>query len=564
MTKLSQLENPDNIINLILDLQRRVEELAQANVSARSLSEISPDAGELGSGNISSLSAGGQMASTLFASGTQTIFQNVLRITKSGGKLSTDVLSSDTSIDFGMAMTVGDWVVFEGSDANENQSLEWVLVGALSSGTRYDVTRNVDGSGANDWRADTPFAVIGKNGDYRIEIIAGATPSIKLIKQGASWNVVTNEFVANPAAIYIDKGSYYAIQDGGVDLMYMSHVGAGIGGFLATIPVNNSSSLSIIDQVNATYDANLNLSAQSGSISALISMFASSNGLGSYPGFTAVGRIRAQRLIHQFFEGSETVDMPGHHYDPLSALLAPRQNIAAWKPDAGYVGTGATLLVIDKSGQDRNLTPGGTVSYGAIQTGNYPEVPYASIAAGANYLERADEAAFDNARTNFSAVGWFYFSDVNYSTAIQFIMGQANGAYNTVNYQWGIINSNAWSSGQHRLTLYTPNGTNIVGVNHSTFLSNNTWYFVAMRFTSATEIALWVGNNANGLVKVTSASGIPTTLNNSAGAFRIFRRGDNNEQTQGGRCSLVGLYAGALDDKTIRAIFQSQRDYFGV
>ena len=101
MTALEQLENYDNLITIIKELSSRVEALEQGNVSARTLAEIAPDAGYLGSGSISNLIASGQMASTLFKSGTQTVFQNTLRITKGGGLLPTDIFADDTIVDFG-------------------------------------------------------------------------------------------------------------------------------------------------------------------------------------------------------------------------------------------------------------------------------------------------------------------------------------------------------------------------------------------------------------------------------------------------------------------------------
>ena len=129
-----------------------------------------------------------ELDAILFAQNTVTLVGGWLMLTKNEGTIPAgqDVGTADTSIDFGQSVTVGDFVLFRAAGA-----VEYVQVGSLSSGTRYNVTRNLDGSGANAWPAGSVYAVLGASGNGRIELNANATPRIGLIRQGATYNAQT-------------------------------------------------------------------------------------------------------------------------------------------------------------------------------------------------------------------------------------------------------------------------------------------------------------------------------------------------------------------------------------
>lgn len=127
-----------------------------------------------------------ELDAVLFAQNTVTLLGGWLLISKDEGVLPADVSSVATTINFGKAMTQGDFVLFRA-----NGQVEYVQVGTLVSGTTYNVTRNLDGSGANSWYAGTPFAVLGQSGQGRIELNAYDTPRIQLLKQGATYNATT-------------------------------------------------------------------------------------------------------------------------------------------------------------------------------------------------------------------------------------------------------------------------------------------------------------------------------------------------------------------------------------
>lgn len=156
-----------------------------AGASGFNISAITGDA------EFNNITARGELKTFLLTSSNQMAVAGNILVSKDAGKLGAAVAAADTTVNFGKAMTVGDWIKIQGPDTAGTASIEWMLVGTLVSGTTYNVTRNVDGSGANNWAKDTPFVVIGANGDSRIEITAGATGSIQLITQGATWNTQT-------------------------------------------------------------------------------------------------------------------------------------------------------------------------------------------------------------------------------------------------------------------------------------------------------------------------------------------------------------------------------------
>lgn len=167
-------------------------QLAQLALSSGLSSHLAPlltDTYDLGSstklwrkGYLSELDA------VLFAQNTVTLIGGWLFITKNEGSFPSDVVSVITSIDFGTTMTPGDFVLCRAAG-----KVEYIEIGSLVSGTTYNVTRDKDGSGANDWPAGTPFAVLGADGDGRIEINAYDTPRIQIIEQGATYNAQTEK-----------------------------------------------------------------------------------------------------------------------------------------------------------------------------------------------------------------------------------------------------------------------------------------------------------------------------------------------------------------------------------
>lgn len=127
-----------------------------------------------------------EMQAILFAENTITLLGGWFYVTKDAGTVAEDVDNSETQIDFGKSMTLTDFVLFRRSGV-----VEYMQVGSVVGGTNYNVTRDRDGSGANTWAEGSPFAVLGQDGDGRIELNAYDTPRISLIKQGVTYNAQT-------------------------------------------------------------------------------------------------------------------------------------------------------------------------------------------------------------------------------------------------------------------------------------------------------------------------------------------------------------------------------------
>lgn len=129
-----------------------------------------------------------ELDAVLFAQNTVSVIGGWLLVTKNEGTIPVgqDVGTGDTTIDFGQAMTTNDFVLFRAAG-----SVEYIQVLTLSAGTRYNVTRNLDGTGANAWPSGSVYAVLGNSTNGRIEINANSTPRISLIKQGATYNAQT-------------------------------------------------------------------------------------------------------------------------------------------------------------------------------------------------------------------------------------------------------------------------------------------------------------------------------------------------------------------------------------
>lgn len=127
-----------------------------------------------------------EIDAVIFAEQTISLLGGWLIVGHDEGAIAATVDDSNTTVDFGETMTVGDFVEFRAA-----LKVEYMQVGSLVSGTTYNVTRNLDGSGANNWTAGTPFLVLGTTGDGRIELNSYDTPRISIVTQGATYNAQT-------------------------------------------------------------------------------------------------------------------------------------------------------------------------------------------------------------------------------------------------------------------------------------------------------------------------------------------------------------------------------------
>lgn len=108
-----------------------------------------------------------------------------MMVSKGEGTLAAAVTAAATTVDFGTAMSVNDIVLFRTLG-----KVEYMKIVSLSSGTTYNVTRNLDGSGANDWADGSVWVNLGYNGTGRIEFDAESTPRISIKRQGTTYNTL--------------------------------------------------------------------------------------------------------------------------------------------------------------------------------------------------------------------------------------------------------------------------------------------------------------------------------------------------------------------------------------
>ena len=126
-----------------------------------------------------------QINAAVFAEEQIMLLGGWLYVSHDAGSFAAEVGSADTTIDFGKAMTVSDFVVVKAYDKTGSIKTEYIQVGALDAGTVYNVTRDLAAAHGTDpnWSQGTPFAVLGQTGDGRIELNAYDAPRIQIIVQ---------------------------------------------------------------------------------------------------------------------------------------------------------------------------------------------------------------------------------------------------------------------------------------------------------------------------------------------------------------------------------------------
>ena len=130
-----------------------------------------------------------ELDSVVFSENTISAIGGWFMVTKAQGTLIANILSTTLQIDFGQTMTPNDFIIIRSSDTILSvPKTEYMQVGLIVSGTTYNVTRGVGGVSAKDWAAGTVYAVLGNDGDGRIEFQGGTTPRISMVLQGNTYN----------------------------------------------------------------------------------------------------------------------------------------------------------------------------------------------------------------------------------------------------------------------------------------------------------------------------------------------------------------------------------------
>lgn len=162
---------------------------------------------------------------------------------------------------------------------------------------------------------------------------------------------------------------------------------------------------------------------------------------------------------------------------------------------------------------------------------------------------------------NFTAIAWVYFDAASLG-AISSLVSIWRTATPNRDY---LLQKTAADQLEFRISS---NGTDEYAVLSSLVVAANQWYFVAARFASSTELAIWVSDPATKqLVKDTNASGIPVSkFYNTTANFGIGARNSAagvNVDFLAGRMGLLWQGAKATPDNQIENGFRVARPLLG-
>jgi len=234
-----------------------------------------------------------------------------------------------------------------------------------------------------------------------------------------------------------------------------------------------------------------------------------------------------------------------------SALQALPGLVGAWAMTAIDKSNGNQA---DISGNVRTLTYNGNANYDFDSL-----MPFLTM-NGATYLSRLNEAQLDiqgneaviaSARLGLTLGGWFQFRAA--AAAAETMIGKWDAAGNQRSYR--LIRA---ATGIPQADIST-NGTAVVSVVSSVgVLDLNTWYFVAMRFDTSSELAIWVNST-----KTTNTAGIPSTLYNSTANFYL-GASQAVDIFGTGRLGPCFLSTMALSDALVMSLYEQTKSLAGV
>lgn len=135
---------------------------------------------------------GSELRVELFSKDTTTLSGGRVVIPHQSGILAASFGAGDSQIDFsGVSVSAGDIVEFRGLDSTGIPQFEYMRVDSKAEGSIYNVVRNLDGTGSNEWAESQPYHVLGQSGDGWIELDAqsqSGAPRISVLKTGTAYN----------------------------------------------------------------------------------------------------------------------------------------------------------------------------------------------------------------------------------------------------------------------------------------------------------------------------------------------------------------------------------------
>lgn len=104
------------------------------------------------------------------------------------GSTVTAMAAADVTFDFGRPLTANDWIMIRSTNS---EPYEYIKLGAVVSGSLYNITRAEGGTTARDWPVNSIWILLGHSGDGRLVLSAHGVPTYKVIEQGATADAST-------------------------------------------------------------------------------------------------------------------------------------------------------------------------------------------------------------------------------------------------------------------------------------------------------------------------------------------------------------------------------------
>lgn len=321
-----------------------------------------------------------QLNAVIFAEQTAQLLGGWLIIPKDAGTLP-EVLSSQTLINFGKAMTPGNFILVRAKDAGGSPKTEYMQIGSLVGGTTYNVTRDLAGAHVTDptWPDGTPYALLGTTGDGRIELNAYDTPRVSMFLQGATYNA-SNELVRIGD---LNGGWGYASQTFGVA------IGEYTGG-RSSIVIDQTNGLRMFngttERVSLTAGGVLALKDSTG---AAVFTFNASSGAE--------------------FTKPLTIGSNGGIYQGTGSFASPTTGLKVWNESgvgriAGY--NGGTIQWYANTDGKLYAGAGGVVLDSAGVTINFEDQSYTKVKWKLSGTTKAEIGAFPSAQTYFNITAY--------------------------------------------------------------------------------------------------------------------------------------------------------------
>jgi hypothetical protein len=203
-------------------------------------------------------------------------------------------------------------------------------------------------------------------------------------------------------------------------------------------------------------------------------------------------------------------------------------------------------LIYDHSELVLPLTPTGATR--TIYNNLHPMTSY----AGAQYYNRVHNINHNCA----DGLTFYLWARFRVAAANSYIAGKWRTATNDRHYAF---NAPVGFPGVARFHV-TSLGTlaSLVGLNSTSSVTLNTWYFLCGRFTAGAELAIFLDTE-----KTTTVVGIPAALFNGILAPFQLCGYDGNNATFEGDIAYAALYATPHPDALIRTVYEQTRPIFG-